>query len=123
MAQAARWPLIALPGVTLAAATGMRSRSKLLLSLSRKSLSGIGRLLLGAGTADRPVSCVTPLIALGSLSGIGRLLLGTGTADRPVGCDARRRSCVGYTLSIKAAALALRGLSGAGPSLYLRWHR
>jgi len=40
-------------------------------------------------------------------SGTGRLLLGAGTADHPARCDARSRGCVGYTLSIKAAALAL----------------
>jgi hypothetical protein len=99
------------------------------------------------------------LLSLGSLSGTGRSLLGACTADRPVGCDARRRSCVGYALdhsfscspseagaaqaarcsalapliaqsgvtlaaaaasaalSIVAAALALRGLGGSVRSL------
>ena len=64
-------PLIALLGVTLAsaAASAIRSRSKLLLSLSRKPE--------------------------------WHQLSSENTADRLVGC------CVGYTLSIKAAALAL----------------
>jgi len=63
----ARAPLIALSGVTLAAAAASAT-------------------LLNKAAA----------LALGSLSGTGRSLLGACTADRPVGCDARRRSCVGY---------------------------
>jgi len=38
------------------------------------------------------------LLLFGSLSGTGRSLLGAHSADRPVGCDARRRGCVGYAL-------------------------
>jgi len=148
VAQAARCsasaPQIALPGVRLAsaAALAIRSRSKLLFSLSWKLE---WHQLSSERTADRLVGCAASAIrvlhrlyaldrvgytgaasaiyaldrsccsrSLGSLSGTGFSsgtgcsLLGERTADvRLVGCDACRRSCVGYTLSIKAAALAL----------------
>ena len=67
LSEAARAPLIALSGVTLAAAT-----------------------------ASATLSIEAAALALRSLNGTGRSLLCARTADRPVGCDARCRSCVGY---------------------------
>ena len=65
LSEAARAPLIALSGVTLAATA-----------------------------ASAKLSIEAAAIALGSLSGTGRSLLGARSCDRPVGCYARRRSCV-----------------------------
>jgi hypothetical protein len=83
MAQAARCsaraPLIALSGVTLAAAA-----------------------------ASATLSIEAAALALGSLSGTGRSLLGVRTADRPVGCDARRRSCIGYAFDQAARRVSLQ---------------
>ena len=91
--------------------TGLRSRSKLLLSLIRKherhrraarcsvsapliSLSGV---TLDTAAASAPLSINAAALALRGLSCIGLSPLGMCTADRRVGCDARRRSCVGNT--------------------------
>ena len=57
------------------------------------------------------------MLSLGGLSGTGRSLLGACTADRPVGCDARRRSCVGYALDLICCSRSLGSLSGTGRSL------
>jgi hypothetical protein len=83
-------PLIALSGVTLAAAASA-TLSINAAALDLGSLSGTGRSVLGVCTADRPVGCDTRRRT-------GRSVLGVCTADRPVGCDARRRSCVGNAL-------------------------
>jgi hypothetical protein len=62
-------PLIAVSGVTLAAAAASATLSIKAASLALGSLSGI-------------------------MSGTGLSLFRVCTADRPFGCDARRRSCV-----------------------------
>ena len=53
---------------------------------------------LATAAVSATLSIEAAALALGGLSGTGRSLLGACTADRPVGCDARRRSCVGYAL-------------------------
>jgi hypothetical protein len=59
------------------------------------ALSGV---TLAAAAASATLSNNAAALALGSLGGTGRSVLGVCTADRPVGCDARRRSCVGNAL-------------------------
>ena len=69
LSEAARAPLIALSGVTLAAAT-----------------------------ASATLSIEAAALALRSLNGSGCSLLSTCTEDRPGVCNASCRSCVGYAL-------------------------
>ena len=137
-------PLIALSGVTLAAAAASATLSINADALAIGSFSCIGCSLLGVCAADRPVGCDArrrscignafsinaAALDFGSLGGTGHLLLGVGTADRPVGCDASRCSVSaplialsGVTLTtaaasamlfINAAALAIRSLGGTG---------
>jgi len=59
------------------------------------ALSGV---TLAAADASATLSINAAALALGSLSCTGRLLLGVCTADRPVGCDARRRGYVSNAL-------------------------
>jgi hypothetical protein len=121
-------PLIALSGVTLAAAAASATLSIDADALAIGSFSCIGRSLLGVCAADRPVGCDArrrscignalsinaAALAYGSLGGTGRLLLGVGTADRPVGCDACRRSCISNTLDQRCCSRS-RKLGRHGP--------
>jgi len=122
MAQAtrcsARAPLIALSGVTLAAAAASATLLIEAAASALGSLSGTGRSLLGvitrsgvthaAAAASASLSIQAAALALRSLSGTGRSRLGACTADRPVGCDARCRSCVGYALDQAARRVSLQ---------------
>jgi hypothetical protein len=60
-------------------------------------LIAVSGVTLAAAAASATLSINAAALALGTLGGTGRSLLGVSTADRPVGCDARRRSCVGNT--------------------------
>ena len=118
-------PLIALSGVTLAAAAASATlfRSTLLLSLTEAQaaqaaccsvsapLIALSGVTLAAAAASATLSINAAALALGSLGGTGRSLLGVCTADRPVGCDARHRSCVGNALD-QAASLDFGSLGG-----------
>jgi hypothetical protein len=119
----ARAPIIALSGVTLAAAAALATLSIYAAALALSKHEQHRPLAAGARTADRPVgcdarrhSCVGYALdlcccsrSLRSMNGTGRSLLGARTADRPVGCDARRRGCDGHALDLicRSRSLAL----------------
>jgi len=106
-AQAARCsvsaPLIALSGVTLAAAVPSATLSINAAALAPRCsvsapLIALSDVKLTDAAASATLSINAAFLSLGSMGGTGRSLLGVCTADRPVGCGARRRSCGGNTL-------------------------